>query len=405
MNGKNAPVLYTLLLALALAGAFAFLCSVKAAAAGDAQLHKAYYFPEADGCYGTEKPFSRRQAARMMEALLEPAEAEDGLFSDLTAEDAAYPGALRMRALGMVEGDDFRPDQPVARGELLAWLRLCFPAAAGEAAPEGIADEVLTGRDVLFLMNRVLGRETAADAIPAEVREAYLDYADDPALLAALAEAGVPHSCDSRSPEVWEDYTILRRPAEGPLWRGNVLYWIGADGRFARGREEKGLLFDKAGRYTSGSTELDALVQQVLDGILTDDMTQYEKLRAVYDYTLKELHYGGGAVYERETDDWWQEEGLRMLTSGHGNCYGFAAAFCALSRPLGYNTKVTSGSSFGQGIHGWAYIMFDGEEHIFDPQSEKVYHFAEMFDLSPAEWEWIQYEPVYSGDGAPESGA
>ena len=45
--------------------------------------------------------------------------------------------------------------------------------------------------------------------------------------------------------------------------------------------------------------------------------------------------------------------------------------------------------------------MFDGEEHIFDPQSEKNYHLGVMFDLPPAKWAWIEYDPVYSGDEAP----
>ncbi len=389
-------------------------------------LHNAYFFPEDDGSYAVDEVFTRRRAARMMEALLTPRPTVALSFPDLEAADPAYPGAALMRVYGMVQDGPFSPDAPVTRGELLFWMSFCFPPAEGgapspwsDSVPEALEpalclalqkgwidpetetpEDPLTGRELLFLMNRVLERETAVEDLPPEVYASLADTLDDPVLFAALAEAGVSHSCSSLQPESWADYTILRRLDKGPHFRGNTLYWVGEDGLFVVGREENGLLFDEMGQYTSGDAELDELVLQVLDETLSGEMTPYEKLRAVYDYSITELRYGGSAVYERETDDWWQEAGLKMLRTKRGNCYSFAAAFCALSRPLGYNTKVSSGSTFGQGIHGWAYIMMDGEEHIFDPQSELVYHLAPMFDLSPEDWAWIKYEPVYSGDGA-----
>ena len=389
-------------------------CAVKLP---DGPEHRAYFFPEDDGSYALDEAFTRRQAARMFEALLEPTETGDEGFPDLDGADPAFSGAARMRSYGMLADGPFHPEKGVTRSELFRWLSVCYPPAEGVSSPEEGAlllaeergwydpeaeapEEVLTGRELLFLMNRVLARGTEIGDLPAEAYASVADYLEDPALCAALAEAGITHRCAAAEAEQWEDFTVLRRLASGPRYRGNRLSWVGEDGLFVVGREENGLLFDEKGLYTSGDPELDALVLSVLDGILTEDMSQYEKLRAVYDYCVTELRYGGAPVYERETDDWWQEAARKMLSSGRGNCFNFSSAFCALSRPLGYNTKVSAGSTFGQGIHSWAYIMMDGEEHIFDPQSELVYHFSAMFDLTPEQWAWIEYEPVYSGDGA-----
>ena len=392
-------------------------CAVKLS---DLLIHKAYIFPDESGDYALDSPFRRRDAARLFEALLVQTGDENERFEDVDESDGAFPGAALMHRYGMIEGDMFEPDKAVTCGELLHFLSVCFPpeekehtfsyaekdhvyyrdlclaAEKGWIDPETIQpDEPMTGKDVLFMMNCILDRRPAPDSVPETAYASAVDYLPDEDLFWALIEAGVTHSCVSSDPEVWETAEVIRRLEPGMRLKGNVLYWVREDGLFAINEEVNGLLFDESGRYTSGNAELDEIVQGILDEILSEDLTQYEKLRAVYDYTLKELQYGKGGQFEKGTDDWWQEEAIRMLKTGRGNCYSFAAAFCALSRPLGYDTKVSSGSTFGSGVHGWAYILFDGEEHIFDPQSEQRGKTGSMFDVLPEKWEQFCYDPVY----------
>ncbi len=395
-------------------------CAVKL---GDETEHRAFLFADEDGDYDLDGLFTWRRAAQMFEALLMPRQ-DEYPFEGLDLSDPAAGGAARLRAYGMI-GEEFDPDRPVTCEELYRLVSFCFPPPEGktvtdETAPDsGLRlaaemgwidmqtlqpDQTLSVRDAVQRMEKILSRRTAMDRVPAEVFASAADLAGDEELFCDLIEAAVTHTCSVSGTETWETWTIHRRLEPGPRTIGNKLYWVRGDGLFAVSQEENGLLFDEQGCYTSGNTELDRMVQQILNEILTDEMTQYEKLRAVYDYSLQELHYGKGGRFEKGTDDWWQEEAVRMLRTKRGNCYSFAAAFCALSRPLGYDTKVVSGSTFGSGVHGWAYILFDGEEHIFDPQAEQRGVGKDMFDMLPEKWEQFSYDPAfYPEETEPES--
>ena len=81
---------------------------------------------------------------------------------------------------------------------------------------------------------------------------------------------------------------------------------------------------------TVSDEEVRALAQGVLKKIVTDDMTTAEKLKAVYDYIHKGLHYSGGSD---KTD--WRKEAVRGFKKSRGDCFTFYSVTRALLDELG----------------------------------------------------------------------
>ena len=55
-----------------------------------------------------------------------------------------------------------------------------------------------------------------------------------------------------------------------------------------------------------------------------------------------------------------------MMSSGHGNCFRYAATNAYIGRVLGYDTRVAIGTVNRTTRHGWAEIKVDGTWYIFD---------------------------------------
>ncbi len=400
-------------------------CCVKL---GNRTEHKAYILPDEDGRFELDRDVTLRDVAGMFGALLTPPGKTEKTAVD-SAETRWVEGTERMRKYGILPESSVDPEDRVTYGELFHWLSACFPKPAGTymfsdvssedssyeamclAAEKGWlhytenmnsgGDRFITYREFILLMNDVLDRSPAEDGIPAEIRLLFLDYPEDENTICALAEAATDHSVGSEAEgETWTEFHASIFPEPGPRWAGNVLYWVDESGKYAVDREYNGFLFDREGKYTSGIAELDEYVNAVLDELLLPGMSREEKLKTVYQYSVTHFSPGGGLNYEWGTEDWWPEAALTMFRRGKGDCSSFAAVFCALARPLGYRMRVSTGQTFGAGVHSWAYMFVDGEEHIFDPQSEKRYS-RNMFDMEPQRWKQFEYDPVYTEE--PES--
>ena len=120
-------------------------------------------------------------------------------------------------------------------------------------------------------------------------------------------------------------------------------------------------------------------------------------LRALFDYVVLEFRYLPGDIYPLgDASGWEAEDALGMLTSGKGNCYGFAALYYELVRAVGVDARACAGAVIGNGEegvdtsldcygnpmnlprhycpHGWVEIDFDGVSYIFDPEYAYRYH-------------------------------
>ena len=62
--------------------------------------------------------------------------------------------------------------------------------------------------------------------------------------------------------------------------------------------------------------EAETVAREILSEILTDDMTIYEQIEAIYNYVFRNVHYVGRSD---KTD--WRSEAVRGLTTGKGDCF------------------------------------------------------------------------------------
>lgn len=105
--------------------------------------------------------------------------------------------------------------------------------------------------------------------------------------------------------------------------------------------------------------ELDRLADQVLDNILTENMSGLDKVNAIYDYVVGTLRY----MDSSEKGD-WAKAAYTGLTDHHGDCYVFASTSKLLLTRAGI-TNMDISKSTRYGNHFWNLIdLGDGWYHF-----------------------------------------
>lgn len=128
----------------------------------------------------------------------------------------------------------------------------------------------------------------------------------------------------------------------------------------------------------TGFGPTDDLVSKVLASVLKPDMDNYQKVKACYDYLLKDYKYGtspASSDYALYVFDFpGPVYAYDVLQGKQGVCDDYASAFAALTRAIGFNTYVVGGqarrSDGTYSNHAWAVIKIGGTEYLFDPQIE-----------------------------------
>lgn len=196
-----------------------------------------------------------------------------------------------------------------------------------------------------------------------------------------MLEAIVPHEPGEKG-TAWQDVK-LPELQPGFLNINGWLYYLQENGQFLRGGDVNTLHFDHNGRYTCGDAELDALVADILARLIAEnpDMDNLQLLRQCQIYCRDTFKYLRRNSYQFGITGWEIKDAKDIITSGRGNCYGFAAAFWALARGLGYEAYAISGTCLSDNQpHSWVMIPFDGEEFFFDPEWEWAYHDRKIYD-------------------------
>lgn len=135
------------------------------------------------------------------------------------------------------------------------------------------------------------------------------------------------------------------------------------------------------------SQALDAVVDEVMDGIITDDMDTYDKVKACYDYVIANTSYGNHMAYMGTPigsgtcwdvyQSYGDVEGFGAVafTAGKGMCNAYASAFILMVRHLGLEARLVKGYTLGGGggyaYHEWAEVDIGGTQYVFDPQLEQ----------------------------------
>ena len=208
---------------------------------------------------------------------------------------------------------------------------------------------------------------------------------------------------DAQAPEETAAASETSDSQAGLQEQNGQLVYVLEDGSLLKDGYYQYLYFDENGNYTSGSEELDLLVDAALAACTDDSMTQSEKLRAAYVYVRDNFTYLSRDHHSRGVNDWTEESAVFMFTNGKGNCYCFAGAFLYLARRIGYSSAypVSGGVGTTNADHAWVMItMEDGVEYMFDVELEYAYlyryankHAYNLYQMTTATAPWRYYFP------------
>lgn len=185
---------------------------------------------------------------------------------------------------------------------------------------------------------------------------------------------------------------------------GGWLYYADETGVLLRDGELGTMTFGPDGCYTSGDAELDAIVAELLTGIIAEKPqgARTDWLYTAFRYCRNSFSYVNRGLLEFGETGWEAEKAKQMFQTGAGNCYSFAAAFWALARGLGYDAQGVSGRVLEQARpHGWVEFEMDGLRYIFDPElafadmiGERDNWGEDMYKIPPGDWHsWLYVRP------------
>ena len=398
----------------------------------------AAYMSANRGFFEPEKPLRRAEAAQLLcnVAEIEPKTPESSGYLDVSTADWCYGVVCAAAEYFEPEQPDaaedetqtpsyFRPKDAALAYEL---QRALARALGLEAAPlpEGMQEmDILTRADAAVLVNRALGRTPDRMGLAEISYDLLLDVPKTDARYDDVLEAVLPHEYAAGSEEAWnldamalspmpsgahtkdgfgyvvdETGCVVRKAgfftcggwtywsdsdtgcilADGALHRidGHVCYALRGGQLLTNGSYGE-YFFDEHGFYTTGDEAVDALLDEAIAACTTEDMTGEEMLRACFDYVRDYKYLGRNAALGQDVKTPPYESLLsyaeKILSTGKGDCYNFAASFCLLARRLGFEATCVIGEctyvwNWKPIAHGWVEITRDGQTLLYDPQIE-----------------------------------
>lgn len=134
----------------------------------------------------------------------------------------------------------------------------------------------------------------------------------------------------------------------------------------------------KKGKYiSSGYEPLDEKIHPILDKIITKDMSDKQKLKAIYDYLMQSSYIERTLLIPQNKKQYTEQlYACFIIDNKYGVCYDFTSAFKYMTRSLGFDTRMIYGyhtnPAGGASDHSWAEIDIKGTTYIFDPAIEKI---------------------------------
>lgn len=111
------------------------------------------------------------------------------------------------------------------------------------------------------------------------------------------------------------------------------------------------------------SAKEEKILLKYLDKIISDDMTNYEKAVACYDYLIKNTVYDYGG---------WANPVKAVLEDGYGTCTEYSYVYAAMLNYIGFDAKTVDGKTAmaagGYGYHMWVEVTINGQIYVMDPQ-------------------------------------
>lgn len=156
---------------------------------------------------------------------------------------------------------------------------------------------------------------------------------------------------------------------------GKKLYYASKKGKVKKNTTYQGITFGSKGAAKDDTySRLKIKAMQTIASITNAKMSKSQKLEACWSYIV-----GGKFRYAVKYPDlnasgWQKKTAYDMLTSGSGNCYGFACAFAALAQEIGYEPYIVCGRVRGSrdraadGYTRHAWVRINGR--YFDPEAQ-----------------------------------
>ena len=129
----------------------------------------------------------------------------------------------------------------------------------------------------------------------------------------------------------------------------------------------------------TGKEEVSELVASVVNQIIQPEMTEYEKVKGLFDYMLKEINYDN----ENEEAGTVLETSITVdgvLATKCGTYEGYAKTFQALCEYAGLDCEHISGEILRKEPHAWNQICVDGEWYNIDTCISRGYDYFLLSD-------------------------
>lgn len=111
------------------------------------------------------------------------------------------------------------------------------------------------------------------------------------------------------------------------------------------------------------SAKEEKILLKYLNKIISDDMTNYEKAVACYDYIIKNTVYDYGG---------WANPVKAVLEDGYGTCTEYSYVYAAMLNYISFDAKTVDGKTAmvagGYGYHMWVEVTINGQVYVMDPQ-------------------------------------
>ncbi|MDO5781170.1 MAG: transglutaminase domain-containing protein [Eubacteriales bacterium] len=162
----------------------------------------------------------------------------------------------------------------------------------------------------------------------------------------------------------------------GWLYLGDKnLYYADYWGRFYKSRTYEGITFNSKGQAVKNDNRtLKLKCMDIVGRITNTRMSKSQKLRACWNYVVNNTYYSSRYYPNLNQNGWWRTTALRTLGTGGGNCYGYACAFAALAREIGYDPYVVCGRVPGTRDGAWdgytrhSWVIING--YHYDPEGQ-----------------------------------
>lgn len=374
------------------------------------------YLSGSGGLFRPEDHITRAETAQLLSRLLAYQVPAAAVYADVPGDAWYAQAAGMMGALGVLRAGEslFLPGEEMTRGEFIHAVSRFFPPSptaaqfADVSSGDPWAEDYLTARalgwvrgfedgalrpeqpitraEAVALLNRALGRSPDRDYIDAAVNPLlYRDMSGESWYFYDVIEASVSHQYALASgTESWSGHAPVPSGLSTGfhLANGWLYYYDQAQDSVLRNGSVGNFTFDAAGHFTTGNADLDARLRQIVRSKTNDSMSQEQKLRALYVYTRDSFTYLRRPPYEFGVLDFMEKDALDMLTTGYGNCYSYASVFWYLSRWIGYDARICSGTvGTNKRPHSWVEINFDGKDYIFDTELEMAYHKKGRYEI------------------------